>query len=115
MRIEQYFLITDYSLWEVIPNGNSPAPTRVVEGKHELKFNSHKDDKIQMEAIEKSFEGNTETKTVQKTLLKQQYENFIGSSLESLDLIHDRLQKLVNQLEIHGVSLFQEDVNLKFI
>nr|GEW49684.1 hypothetical protein [Tanacetum cinerariifolium] len=32
MRIEQYFLITDYLLWEVILNGDSPAPTRVVEG-----------------------------------------------------------------------------------
>nr|GEU59821.1 hypothetical protein [Tanacetum cinerariifolium] len=32
MRIEQYFLITDYSLWEVILNGDSPVPTRVVEG-----------------------------------------------------------------------------------
>nr|GEU33121.1 hypothetical protein [Tanacetum cinerariifolium] len=32
IRIEQYFLMTDYSLWEVILNGDSPAPTRVVEG-----------------------------------------------------------------------------------
>nr|GEW65891.1 hypothetical protein [Tanacetum cinerariifolium] len=32
MRIEQYFLMTDYSLWEVILNGDSPIPTRVVEG-----------------------------------------------------------------------------------
>nr|GEY14632.1 copia protein [Tanacetum cinerariifolium] len=32
MRIEQYFLMTDYSLWEVILNGDSPAPTRVIEG-----------------------------------------------------------------------------------
>nr|GEX00227.1 putative ribonuclease H-like domain-containing protein [Tanacetum cinerariifolium] len=32
MRIEQYFLITDYSLWEVILNGNSPVPTRIVKG-----------------------------------------------------------------------------------
>nr|GEW72974.1 hypothetical protein [Tanacetum cinerariifolium] len=31
MRIEQYFLMTDYSLWEVILNGDSPVPTRVVE------------------------------------------------------------------------------------
>nr|GFD04225.1 hypothetical protein [Tanacetum cinerariifolium] len=31
---------------------------------------------------------------------------------EGLDQIHDRLQKLVSQLEIHGVSLSQEDVNL---
>nr|GEW07031.1 putative ribonuclease H-like domain-containing protein [Tanacetum cinerariifolium] len=31
IRISQYFITTDYSLWEVILNGNSPAPTRVIE------------------------------------------------------------------------------------
>nr|GFD26837.1 hypothetical protein [Tanacetum cinerariifolium] len=71
MRIEQYFLMTDYSLWEVILNGDSPVPTRIVE--------------------EKRFGGNTETKKVQKTLLKQQFENYSGSSSEGLDQIHDRL------------------------
>nr|GEX94986.1 hypothetical protein [Tanacetum cinerariifolium] len=87
MRIEQYFLMTDYSLWEVILNGDSPAPTRVVDcvlqpvslttakhrlarknelkargtllmallDKHHLKFNTHKDAKTLMEAIEKRF------------------------------------------------------------
>nr|GFA22865.1 ribonuclease H-like domain-containing protein [Tanacetum cinerariifolium] len=109
-----------YSLWEVILNGDSHVPTRIVEGvvqpvtpttakqklakknelkargtllmalpnKHQLKFNSHKDAKTLMEAIENS---------------------------EGLDQIHDRLQKLVSQLEIHGVSLTQKDVNLKFL
>nr|GEV70357.1 putative ribonuclease H-like domain-containing protein [Tanacetum cinerariifolium] len=75
--------------------------------KHQLKFNSHKDAKTLMEAIEKCFGGNTKTKKVQKTLLKKHSEGF--------DQIHDRLQKLVSQLEIHGVSLSQEDVNLKFL
>nr|GEV48530.1 reverse transcriptase domain-containing protein [Tanacetum cinerariifolium] len=139
MRIEQYFLMTDYSLWEVILNGNSPVPTRLVKGvaqpklarknklkargtllmalldKYQLKFNSHKDAKSLMEAIEKRFGGNTETKKIQKTLLKQQFENFSGSSSKGLDQIHDRLQKLVSQVEIHRVSLSQEDVNLKFL
>nr|GEZ56490.1 hypothetical protein [Tanacetum cinerariifolium] len=32
MRIEQYFLMTDYSLWEVILNGDSPPPTKIVDG-----------------------------------------------------------------------------------
>nr|GFC18677.1 hypothetical protein [Tanacetum cinerariifolium] len=32
MRIEQYFLMTDYLLWEVIINGDSPAPTVVIDG-----------------------------------------------------------------------------------
>nr|GFB01484.1 ribonuclease H-like domain-containing protein [Tanacetum cinerariifolium] len=110
--------MTDYSLWEVILNGDSPIPTRIVKGvaqpvapttaeqkltrknelkargtllialpdKHQLKFNSHKDAKTLMEAIEKRFGGNTETKKVQKTLLKQQFENFSGSSSEDVNL-----------------------------
>nr|GEV35421.1 putative ribonuclease H-like domain-containing protein [Tanacetum cinerariifolium] len=77
--------MTDYSLWEVILNGGSPAPTRVVKrvlqpvapttaeqrlarknelkargtllmalpDKHQLKFNSYKDAKTLIEAIEK--------------------------------------------------------------
>nr|GEV81353.1 hypothetical protein [Tanacetum cinerariifolium] len=32
MRIEQYFLMTGYSLWEVILNVDSPTPTRIVKG-----------------------------------------------------------------------------------
>nr|GFB72734.1 ribonuclease H-like domain-containing protein [Tanacetum cinerariifolium] len=89
LRIEQYFLTTDYSLWEVILND-----------KHQLKFNIHKDAKSLMETIEKRFGGNKETKKIQKTLLKQLYENFSGSSSKIQDQIHDKLQKLIYQLEI---------------
>ncbi|GJV44983.1 hypothetical protein Tco_1429519 [Tanacetum coccineum] len=32
MRIEQYFLMIDYALWEVILNGDSPLPIRTVDG-----------------------------------------------------------------------------------
>nr|GEV24372.1 hypothetical protein [Tanacetum cinerariifolium] len=32
MRLKQYFLKIDYSLWEVILNGDSPVPTIVVKG-----------------------------------------------------------------------------------
>nr|GEU78981.1 ribonuclease H-like domain, reverse transcriptase, RNA-dependent DNA polymerase [Tanacetum cinerariifolium] len=147
MIIEQYFLMNDYSLWEVILNGDSPTLTRVVDGvvqaiapttaeqrlakrnelkargtllmalpnKHQLKFNIHKDAKSLIEAIEKRFGGNKEIKKVQKTLLKQQYENFSGSISKSLDQILDMLQKLISQLEILGELLSQEDINLKFL
>nr|GEY44882.1 hypothetical protein [Tanacetum cinerariifolium] len=83
--------------------------------KNQLKFNIHKDAKSLMEAIEKRFGRNKETKKVQKTLLKQQYKNFTGLSSESLDQIHDRLQKLISQLKILVESLSQEDINLKFL
>nr|GEX36402.1 hypothetical protein [Tanacetum cinerariifolium] len=86
-----------------------------LPNKHQLKFNSYKDAKTLMEAIEKWLGGNTETKKVQKTLLKQQYKNFTGSSSKSLDQIHDRLHKLISQLEILRVSLSHEDINLKFL
>ncbi|GJS61801.1 hypothetical protein Tco_0656585 [Tanacetum coccineum] len=147
MRIEQYFLMTDYALWEVIVNGDSPPPKRTVDGveqtyppttaeeklarknelkargtllmalpnEHQLKFNTYKCAKTLMEAIEKRFGGNKESKKTQKTLLKQQYENFNGSSSEGLDQTYDRLQKLISQLEILGETISQEDMNLKFL
>nr|GEU78725.1 hypothetical protein [Tanacetum cinerariifolium] len=77
MRIEQYFLMTDYSLWEVILNGDSPVPTRVIKG-----------------------------------VLHPVAPTTAEQSSEGLDQIHGRLQKLISQLEIHGVSLSQEDVNM---
>nr|GEZ11423.1 hypothetical protein [Tanacetum cinerariifolium] len=100
MRIEQYFLMTNYSLWEFILNARKYELKAhgtlliALPVKHQLKFNSHKDAKTLMKAIEKMFEGKTETKK-----------------------IHDRWQKLISQLEILGVSLSlsQEDINLKFL
>nr|GEZ70038.1 ribonuclease H-like domain-containing protein [Tanacetum cinerariifolium] len=67
-----------------------------LPNEHQLKFNSYKTAKSLMEAIEKRFGGNKESKKVQKILLKQQYENFNGTSSEGLDKIYDRLQKLIN-------------------
>nr|GEX92828.1 putative ribonuclease H-like domain-containing protein [Tanacetum cinerariifolium] len=32
IRIKQYFLMTDYALWEVIVNGDSPPPKRTIDG-----------------------------------------------------------------------------------
>ncbi|GJY64284.1 hypothetical protein Tco_0465744, partial [Tanacetum coccineum] len=32
MRIEHYFLMTDYALWEVIVNGDSPPLKKTVDG-----------------------------------------------------------------------------------
>nr|GEU45491.1 hypothetical protein [Tanacetum cinerariifolium] len=116
MRIEQYFLMTDYSLWEVILNGDSSVSTRVDEGvlqpvapitaeqklarknelkargtllmalldKHQLKFNSYKDAKTLMEAIEKRFRGNTETK---KADLEEQSLDDLFNSLKIYEAI----------------------------
>ncbi|GJX69531.1 putative ribonuclease H-like domain-containing protein [Tanacetum coccineum] len=52
---------------------------------------------------------------MQKTILKQQYENFTTSRSEGLDKTYDRFQKLISQLEIHGEVISQEDTNLKLL
>ncbi|GJV13956.1 ribonuclease H-like domain-containing protein [Tanacetum coccineum] len=111
----------NYSLWEVIENGNAPPITKVLKGvktiiapttakekaqkrlelkarstllmgipnEHQLKFNYIKDAKSLLQAVEKSS--------------------------EVLDQTFDRLQKLISQLEIHGESILQEDMNQKFL
>ncbi|GJS69626.1 putative ribonuclease H-like domain-containing protein [Tanacetum coccineum] len=53
------------------------------------------------------------TKKTQKILLKQQYKNFSASSVETLDFIFNRLQKIVSRLAILGVIIAQEDLNSK--
>ncbi|GJV40333.1 ribonuclease H-like domain-containing protein [Tanacetum coccineum] len=59
-----------------------------IPNKHQLKFNSIKDAKLLLEAVEQRFGGNATTK---------------------------KLQKLVSQLEILGETLSQEDVNQKLL
>ncbi|GJY02686.1 hypothetical protein Tco_0360838 [Tanacetum coccineum] len=87
MRMEQYLQCIEYTLWEIVENGNAPIVTKTVDGKetiipptsveenaqrraelkarstllmalpneHQLKFNSYKDAKTLMQAIENRF------------------------------------------------------------
>ncbi|GJZ52875.1 ribonuclease H-like domain-containing protein [Tanacetum coccineum] len=87
MRMEQYLQCIDYTLWEIIENGNAPIVTKTVDGKET--FNSYKDAKTLIQAIENRF-----------GVIEQTYE---------------RLQKLISQLEMHGEVIFQEDINKKFL
>ncbi|GJU87496.1 hypothetical protein Tco_1295042 [Tanacetum coccineum] len=106
----KYIQMIDYSLWEDIENGNAPPITKVVEGVETTIAPTIAEEKAQ-----KRFGGNAATKKTQRNLLKQQYEKFTASSSEVLDQTFDRLQKLIIQLEIHGESISQEDMNHKFL
>ncbi|GJT55931.1 hypothetical protein Tco_0990985 [Tanacetum coccineum] len=86
-----------------------------IPDEHLLKFHACKDAKSLWEAIKNRFGGNKESKKMQKTILKQNYENFAASSQEGLDKTFDKFQKLISQLEIHGEVISQEDANLKFL
>ncbi|GKF62584.1 hypothetical protein Tco_0182638, partial [Tanacetum coccineum] len=56
-----------------------------IPNEHQLKFNSIKDAKLLMEAVEKRFGRNAAIKKTKRNLLKQQYENFTAPSSEMLD------------------------------
>ncbi|GKA95802.1 putative ribonuclease H-like domain-containing protein [Tanacetum coccineum] len=89
---------------EVIMNGDAPAiasastegpiPPKTAEQKlarkNELKAKKHS------EAIKARFGGNKESKKMQKTILKQQYENFTASRSEGLDKTYDSTNEAVN-------------------
>ncbi|GJW88213.1 hypothetical protein Tco_0163553, partial [Tanacetum coccineum] len=83
-----------------------------LPNEHQLNFNQYKDAKTLFAAIQTRFGGNDATKKTQKNLLKQMYENFNAPSIESLDSIFNRLQKIVSQLAILGENISQEDLNL---
>nr|GEV13873.1 ribonuclease H-like domain-containing protein [Tanacetum cinerariifolium] len=124
MRMEQYLTHTDYALWEVNINGDSPIPEPPAVGtvvppkteaqklarknklkakstlllaipdEHQLKFHSIKDAKSLWETIKIRFGGNKESKKINKTILKQQYENFVASRSEGLEKTYDRYKRL---------------------
>ncbi|GJX89742.1 ribonuclease H-like domain-containing protein [Tanacetum coccineum] len=60
-----------------------------LPNEHQLKFNSYKDAKTPMQAIESRF-----------GVIEQTYE---------------RLQKLISQMEMHGEVISQKDINQKFL
>ncbi|GKE02128.1 putative ribonuclease H-like domain-containing protein [Tanacetum coccineum] len=86
-----------------------------IPNEHQLMFNSIKDAKLLLKAVEKRFGGNAATKKTQRNLLKQQYENFSALNSEMLDQTFNRLQKFVSQLELLDKKLSQEDVNQKLL
>nr|GEW01579.1 hypothetical protein [Tanacetum cinerariifolium] len=134
--------MTDYSLWEVILNGDSPSPTRIVDGavqivapttaeqrlakknelkargsllmalpnKHQLNFNIHKDAKSLMEAIEKRFRDNKETK---KEDIKLKFLRSLPSEWKTHTLIwrnkanleDQSLDDLFNKLKIYEAEV----------
>ncbi|GJR77967.1 hypothetical protein Tco_0090332 [Tanacetum coccineum] len=100
MRMEQYIQIIDYSLWEVIENGNSVPKTKVIEGVETI--------------IAPTI---TEEKAQRRLELKARSTLLMGIPNEhqlKFNSIKDA-KSLLQALEIHGECISQEDVNQKFL
>nr|GEZ88609.1 ribonuclease H-like domain-containing protein [Tanacetum cinerariifolium] len=150
LRIEQYYQVQDYPLWDVIENGNSFKPvlrttanadgtsTSTIPGlvtteekaqkKNDVKarsmllmalpnenlltYSQYKDAKTLFEAIQARFVGNDAIKKIQRTLLKQMYENFNAQSTESFDSIFNSIQVIDVSTLVSTVSSPNNTANL---
>ncbi|GJW73167.1 hypothetical protein Tco_0132537 [Tanacetum coccineum] len=92
----------------IIKNGNKVLKRTVGETEQEYEpttAEEKQDRRNEMKTRGTLYGGNKESKKFQRTLLKQQYENFAGLSSETMDQTFDRLQKLISQLEIQGEEI----------
>ncbi|GJZ60544.1 putative ribonuclease H-like domain-containing protein [Tanacetum coccineum] len=78
-----------------------------IPDEYQLRFHGIKDAKSLWVSIKCRFGGNVESKKMQKTILKQQFENFFVSDTEGLDKAYDRFQKLISLLEVY---VFEADI-----
>ncbi|GKF19432.1 hypothetical protein Tco_0068070 [Tanacetum coccineum] len=116
MRMELYIQMIDYSLWEVIENGNLILKTKVVEGvKTTIAPTTAKEKaqrRLELKARSTLLMGIPNEHQLKFDFIKDAKSllQAIEKSSEVLDQTFDRLQKLISQLEIHGESISQEDI-----
>ncbi|GJZ64110.1 hypothetical protein Tco_0620531 [Tanacetum coccineum] len=66
-------------------------------------------------AVKARFGGNAESKKMRKSMLKQEFSEFMISELEGLHKGYDRMQKILSQLNQLKAKPDDEDINLKFL
>nr|GEY50422.1 hypothetical protein [Tanacetum cinerariifolium] len=110
MRIEQYFLMTDYSFWEVIKNGNKVLTKAVGSSEQTYEPTTSKEKQDRRNDIK--ARGTLLKALPNKDQLK--FHSYQDAKL-LMEAIKERLQKLISQLELQGEVIQQEDMNLKLL
>ncbi|KAI3702211.1 hypothetical protein L6452_27938 [Arctium lappa] len=130
IRIRQYILLTDYSMWDIIendpseagkirPDGKRPPPKTdgerkirqtdmkalitlllAIPNEYQHQFCNCTDAQILWNALEKRFAGTKSIKRNQRDVLKQQYENFTSSKNESMTQSFDRQSDNLEEKEL---------------
>ncbi|GJX06878.1 hypothetical protein Tco_0194810 [Tanacetum coccineum] len=122
MRMEQYLQCIDYTLWEIVENGNAPIVTKTVDGKETVIPPTSVEEKAQRKAelkarstllmaLPNEHQLKFNSYKVAKTLMKAIKNIF----REVIEQTYEMIQKLISQLEIHGEVISQEDINQKFL
>ncbi|GJR87562.1 hypothetical protein Tco_0211573 [Tanacetum coccineum] len=82
---------------------------------HVADFNYMDDARDIWNAVKARFGGNTESKKMRKSMLKQEFSEFRISESEGLHKGYDRMQKILSQLNQLKAKPNDEDINLKFL
>ncbi|GJY54261.1 ribonuclease H-like domain-containing protein [Tanacetum coccineum] len=121
LRIEQYFQVHDYALWDIIKNGNSFKPaaqtTTNVNGTSTTLIPGPvtTEEKVQKKNDVKARSMLLMALPNEHLMTFNHYKDAKTLFAESLDFIFNRLRKIVSQLAILGENISQEDLNLKFL
>ncbi|GKE27700.1 ribonuclease H-like domain-containing protein, partial [Tanacetum coccineum] len=132
LRIEQYFQVQDYALWDVIENGNSfkPVPqtttnadgssTSLIPGPVTTEEKVQKKNDVKARSMLLMALPNEHLMTFNQykdaqTLFAAIQTRFGGNEATKKTLLKQMLQKIVSQLAILGENISQEDLNLKFL
>ncbi|GJW58912.1 retrovirus-related pol polyprotein from transposon TNT 1-94 [Tanacetum coccineum] len=100
MRIEQYIQMIDYTLWEVIKNGNSALKTKLVKGVETI---------LPPTTLEEKAQKRLEMKAISTLMMGIPNEHQL-----KFNSIKDA-KSLLEALEILGKKISQEDVNQKLL
>ncbi|GJZ19416.1 hypothetical protein Tco_0556006 [Tanacetum coccineum] len=121
MRMEQYLQCIDYTLWEIIENGNAPIVTKLVDGKETAIPPTSVEEKAQRRAELKARSTLLMALPNEHPLKFNLYKDAkilmqaIESRFRVIEKTYERLQKLISQLEMHGEVISQEDINQNFL
>ncbi|GJR39153.1 hypothetical protein Tco_1214837 [Tanacetum coccineum] len=122
MRMEQYLTNTDYSLWQVILNGDGPIQVTTDENGVEMEVppktaqallarqRERKAKSILFLDILDEYQLRFHAIKDAKTLCAA-----IKSRFGGLDKAYDRFQKLISLLEVYGAAVSNQDANQKFL
>nr|GEY94655.1 hypothetical protein [Tanacetum cinerariifolium] len=111
MRIHNFILSYDLLCWNIILKGNS-AKYMTTDNDGNLKIRPPVTAEEHQQA---RFGGNAESNKMQKSLLKQKFEEFKISKEEGLDKGYDKMQKILTQMNTLKIKPDPEDVNMKFL
>nr|GEZ82656.1 hypothetical protein [Tanacetum cinerariifolium] len=118
MKMQNFISSSDLLCWNIILKGNN-AKSMTTDNDGNLKIRPHVTTEEHQHgiwnAIKARFGRNVESKKMQKSLLKQKFEEFKISEEEGLDKGYDKMQKILTQMNTLKIKPEQEDVNMKFL